>query len=44
MGDLCLLISDVRHKAFVSVDDTGAGAGAEAATAVIIGVARAVVV
>ena len=39
-GDICLLISDVLHKAFVSVDE--AGTEAAAATAVMVGETRAV--
>ena len=39
-GDICLLISDVLHKAFVSVDE--AGTEATAATAVMVGETRAV--
>ena len=39
LGDICTLISDLLHKAFVSVDE--AGTEAAAATAVIVGVTRA---
>ena len=39
-GDICLLISDVLHKAFVSVDE--AGTEATAATSVMFGETRAV--